>query len=473
MRLGDITRRRDDATCTVNVASSHRCVIYCLLLVLLLPGCAIIKGRDIRSAQKIQREVACSSVFSKALTGFTLLDPATGKTLADVHGDRYFTPASNTKILTLATCLEVLGDSVPGLLYQFTDSTFKFRSTADPTFLHPKFEAWQHIAGRLRQAPQKKMYWMVDPNIPGLGPGWAWDDAPYDYSAERSVMPVFGNTSHVFAVRPDSLAIGKGNWHKLEELVYDERLGNNSLMFPSNENIIIRYSDLDTFDADFEMFFPVIDVSNVESCYGYLKTITLLENGLNRDVYEDYNLVPRTSLNTWNSTPIDTVLRRMMHQSDNFIAEQMLLVCAGVKFDALQQDKIIQWMLDSTLSSLPQRPKWVDGSGLSRYNLMSPQSIAQVLLTLWNQYPHERLLSLFPAGGVQGTLSDWYASKDGKPYVFAKTGGMSGVACLSGYLRCKSGRILIFSFMHNHYVGSSRAWKAEMQRLLERMHARF
>ena len=167
------------------------------------------------------------------------------------------------------------------------------------------------------------------------------------------------------------------------------------------------------------------------------------------------------------------VLRRMMHQSDNFIAEQMLIVCAGVKFDLLQQDTLIKWMLDSSLSKLPQRPRWVDGSGLSRYNLLTPQSLTQVLQKLWNEQPHQQLLSIFPAGGISGTLLDWYAGKDGKPYVFAKTGTMSGVHCLSGYILCKSGKTLIFSFMHNNFVGSSRAWKVEMQRLLEQIRDSF
>ena len=96
-----------------------------------------------------------------------------------------------------------------------------------------------------------------------------------------------------------------------------------------------------------------------------------------------------------------------------------------------------------------------------------------MLLKLWREQPHERILSLFPAGGISGTISDWYAGKDGKPYVFAKTGGMGGVQCLSGYVVCNSGKVLIFSFMHNNFVGGSRDWKLEMQRLLEQIHERF
>jgi D-alanyl-D-alanine carboxypeptidase/D-alanyl-D-alanine-endopeptidase (penicillin-binding protein 4) len=180
----------------------------------------------------------------------------------------------------------------------------------------------------------------------------------------------------------------------------------------------------------------------------------------------EFEYVPN-NWHTFYSAPLDTVLRRMMYQSDNFIAEQMLLVCAGQKFDILKQDTMIKWMLDSVLTNLPQRPRWVDGSGLSRYNLISPKDLSLVLLKLWNEQDHAYLLSLFPAGGMNGTVSGWYKGKNGKPYVFAKTGGMSGVTCLSGYVVTARGKTLIFSFMHNNFVGSNKEWKAEMQRILE------
>jgi len=148
------------------------------------------------------------------------------------------------------------------------------------------------------------------------------------------------------------------------------------------------------------------------------------------------------------------------------VAEQLLLLCAGVKYDTLQQEKIIPWVKDSLFGALPNPPRWVDGSGLSRYNLITPRYLSGVLQQLYREQPRERLFSLFPAGGISGTLTDWYRGPDGKPFVFAKSGSMSGVQCLSGYLVAKSGKVLIFSFMHNNFVGSGKPWKTEMQRVL-------
>ncbi len=170
------------------------------------------------------------------------------------------------------------------------------------------------------------------------------------------------------------------------------------------------------------------------------------------------------------SAPLDTVLRRMMYQSDNFIAEQMLLVCAGVKYDTLRQEPVIKWAKDSLFASLitnHQSPRWVDGSGLSRYNLVTPRYLTGVLWKLWREQPHDRLLTLFPTAGAPETTLEWWQPAPAKPWLFAKTGSMSGVQCMSGYLRTKRGKTLIFSFMHNNFVGSGQPWRAEMRRILE------
>ncbi len=411
-------------------------------------------------ARQIQREVKKSPVFNRAFTGFTLLDPETGRILADVNGDHYFTPASCIKILTLYTCLKVLGDSVPGLEYQTLQqdnhSTIVIKATADPSFLHPRFQAWQAPFQFLKNRPDSILLY-PQPEIDRFGPGWAWDDYPYGFQPERSTFPMYGNVVQ-FLKNEDVLEIQPP--------------------FFKNDFVELPYylapSEMKRKEFENQWLVPLIDLKIKERWLPFTNAnpALLLADTLGKPVKETGVYEFENEPNAWKtlySTPLDTVMRRMMHQSDNFIAEQMLLLCAGEKFNTLKQDTLIQWMLDSILTELPQRPKWIDGSGLSRYNLMTPQSIAGVLLRLWREQPQEALLSFFPAGGVDGTLSEWYAGKDGKPYVFAKTGSMGSVTCLSGYVRTRRGKMLIFSFMHNHFVGSSREWKEEMQRILERL----
>jgi len=155
----------------------------------------------------------------------------------------------------------------------------------------------------------------------------------------------------------------------------------------------------------------------------------------------------------------------MMIESDNFLAEQLLLLCSSTLSDTLSSSKVREYILENELADLKQQPRWVDGSGLSRYNLFTPESMIHVLSKLYDDIPRERLFDFFPAGG-QGTLKDWYPGKP-EPYLFAKTGSVGNNYNISGYLITKSGKILIFSFMNNHFRHPSSEIKKRMQRIFE------
>jgi D-alanyl-D-alanine carboxypeptidase/D-alanyl-D-alanine-endopeptidase (penicillin-binding protein 4) len=437
-----------------------RQIIFSLLCIFTLASCATAHLTARRFSRTIQREVTNSAVFQKVFTGFVLVDPVSGKTLADVNGEHYFTPASNTKILTLYTCLKVLGDSMPGIVWSQNERSVTLVPVGDPTFLHPLFQTWQPVMADLLHVPPDQAI-IVDTgnySIQPLGPGWAWDDVDSDYSAERTGFPMYGNTKRLFAAGSDSLDIEPGYW-KSRLLRSDRGSADNPMPVRQFRDNTVAYDSALPLDSAFETWLPVRESA------AYLHH--LLEDTLHREVSWGTGQDRIGTIRY--SCPVDTVYRRMMHQSDNFIAEQLLLAASGVRtnFSRLNQDSVIRWMLDSVWNDLPQRPRWVDGSGLSRYNLVSPRDLSVVLKKLWDEQPRERLFSLFPAGGISGTIADLYPGKNGKPYVFAKTGSMSGVYCLSGFVQTGSGKVLIFSFMHNNFIGSNKPLKSEMQRILE------
>jgi len=162
----------------------------------------------------------------------------------------------------------------------------------------------------------------------------------------------------------------------------------------------------------------------------------------------------------------DDLYQKMMQESDNFIAEQLLLVVGGKLTGTLNTRQTIQDLEKTVFQEIKNDIRWVDGSGLSRYNLLSPRSIVWVLKSLSKKIPMKRLLDLFPAGGQSGSLKNWYGGQE-RPYVFAKTGSLSGVYCLSGYLRTKKGKLLVISFMHNNFRGSAQKYKEGMTPVLE------
>ena len=71
---------------------------------------------------------------------------------------------------------------------------------------------------------------------------------------------------------------------------------------------------------------------------------------------------------------------------------------------------------------------------------------------------------------MAGTIQSWYGKDEGEPYVYAKTGTLRHVHCLSGYLVSASGKTYIFSFMHNNFPDKISELKEEMQTVLEWLH---
>ena len=157
----------------------------------------------------------------------------------------------------------------------------------------------------------------------------------------------------------------------------------------------------------------------------------------------------------------DDLYKEMMQESDNFIAEQLLLAIGGKLTSTLNTRQTIHQLEKTVFRQIKNDIRWVDGSGLSRYNLLSPTSIVWVLKRLSKKMDKERLLDIFPAGGASGSLKNWFGDQD-QPYVFAKTGSLSGVYCLSGYLVTKKGKLLVISFMHNNFLGSAQKYKEAM-----------
>ena len=400
-----------------------------------------------------------SPIFARHLYGFMLYDPNGKLTLFQKDADKFFTPASNTKIFTLYTTLKVLKDSLPVLRYTQDGGFTVFQGMGNPMFLNPLFPqdsvAWKFLMQEKKYLAFSASNYKDD----RFGNGWAWNDFRDDYQAEKGSFPIYGNLAR-FRLDSTSKKWRTQPNYFLSTLEYDPH---NT----SSEPEILR----EEHDGHYLYNAASLRAAKVSITTPFRYTAhlvsELLTDTLKRKV-QVWNTPVLT--NTWRtlSTPLpDTLLRLFMQESDNYIAEQLLLSCSAKLYGDLDIKRTIEYAQRSVLGSNPDGMVWVDGSGLSRYNLFSPRTVVSVLEKLYLEYPTDRLFKIFPAGGVSGTIQDWYAGKDGKPYVFAKTGTLSNNHCLSGYVRTNKGRVLVFSFMHNHYLGSATPIRREMQKILE------
>ena len=170
----------------------------------------------------------------------------------------------------------------------------------------------------------------------------------------------------------------------------------------------------------------------------------------------------------------DSVYKYMLLPSDNFIAEQLLLVCSSKLNGNLSTQAAIDFSKKHFLNDLPDEPQWADGSGLSRQNLFTPQTLVALLQKIRLKINNDpKLHSLLPSGGVSGTLRNTYKTDNGVPFVWGKTGSLSNVYNQSGFLVTRKGKKLIFSYMNNNFIQPTAVIRAEIARIITEIHNRF
>lgn len=407
-----------------------------LFILLLSTSCG-----SLHTFKKQLREAESTGVFKNQFTGVMVFDPATGDTLVHHNNEKYFIPASNTKIFTLFLSLQALPDSVPTLRYKTHGDTLYFQPTADPLWLHPYLTDSTAVSF---MADFKKVVWVQRPMADHpKGNGWAWDDFDAAYAPERSAMSLYGNVVRIMTHENQLQTIPLHFSHVVD----------TSARFPfyrlETKNRFFTNNSRDTLEIPFK--------TDTATLLSLLDEVLKIKVDTASVIFEDYRYLY--------GKPTDSLLTEMMQRSDNFMAEQLNLMVSGWVSDTINSQQTRDKFLKETLSGLAQPPRWVDGSGLSRYNLFTPESLVYVLNELYKKYPQERLFSFFPAGGQSGTLKNLFEGDDA-PFVFAKTGTLSNNYALSGYLITRKGKVLIFSFMNNHFRTPLSAVKKQMQALL-------
>jgi D-alanyl-D-alanine carboxypeptidase/D-alanyl-D-alanine-endopeptidase (penicillin-binding protein 4) len=403
-----------------------------------------------------------------AHVGVYVYDDSAKKVIADYQSDKYFVPASNTKLFSLYAGMKYLGDSLTGIRYMENDTSVFAVSTGDPTLLHPDFLS-QPVINFLKS--KKKIVlipwgWQET----ALGVGWAWDDYNDDYSIERSPFPVYGNfirwNQEKSAFRSNASFEETPSVTSSPEISWPVRFSTDTL---PKTFLVKRLMDSNVFTI--RLGNELKASQDVPFITGDLHTIArLLEDTLGNKVEvfhrdDRYTIFPpRSSFTKIYSRPADSIFIPMMHRSDNFFAEQTLLMVSDERLGIMKDETIIDTLLNGPLADLPQKPSWVDGSGLSRFNLFTPQDFVTLLIKFKNEFGMDRMKRILPTGG-KGTLKNHYLAGNG--YVFAKTGSLTGVICLSGYVYTIKKHLLEFSILVNNEIESGPAIRREVENYVE------
>jgi len=312
--------------------------------------------------------------------------------------------------------------------------------------------------------------------------------------AERSPMPVFGNVITIKLHEAKNRIVYDSNIH-LELLkpfftgtrYFDSIINKNFLNRPKKQftdaiqylTIKRKFSSNEFYPEKSQRPFSNLTISFVTNSYN--TSLEILGDSLNTKFgvawpegknnmygYNDpYSDLGRFQIDKWyniHSQPTDSVLKPMMHRSDNFFAEQSLLMVSNERLGVMNDAMIIDTLLKTDFKDLPQKPRWADGSGLSRYNLFTPQDFVAILKKMKNEFGMERIKVILPTGGT-GTISNYY--KADSNFIFAKTGTLSGVVAFSGFLYTKKGKLLIFSTLVNNHQASSTAVRRAVEKFIQ------
>lgn len=174
------------------------------------------------------------------------------------------------------------------------------------------------------------------------------------------------------------------------------------------------------------------------------------------------------------SPPLRELAATAMRTSHNLHAESLFRALARLEMPAGTVE-------DARRSIIGLLERWgvpadavivADGSGLSRDNFVTASALMAVLRGMATDDRHrDEWLALFPAGGREGTLSRRFADGAAAGRVRAKTGTLSAVKALSGYVRSREGELLAFVMLVNNAAGTRQEVEAVLDRAVERLAA--
>lgn len=406
--------------------------------------------KQFNTKQAFKQKVIKSKELSSALCGISLYDLDQNREVYNYLGNKYFMPASTQKIITTYVGLKYLGDRIPSFNYWLQDGgTIFIQPLADPTFLNDKFTSQEGIA-LLKNFKRIRLY-CPDDAVQKMGSGWAHEDYLLSFSAQQSLMPLYGNLATISATN-GNISI-QPNAFKKAMIVQAPRAENFSATKIWDSNIFtVLPGSVSTQRIPFTP-----DASTIAK---------LLADTLRVPVELAGTLPSDKPPMVFYSQATNDMLRAMMLDSDNFIAEQTMLMVGLKQWKTSQISSVIDSLTKSDFSSLPQVPKMVDGSGLSRYNMCSPNSMIQVLNQLYHDFGWNRIGKIFAAGN-QGKQLTGYFDGDYANHIYAKTGGMSNNTALCGYLVTKKGHRLSFAIFANHFPGKVADSRRQFEKFLK------
>lgn len=436
-----------------------------------------------------------------AFWGIEVRDLASGDLLYTRNANKSMLPASVTKLATTAAALEYLGPNARLRTELYADGRVNdgvlegnliIRGAGDPTIAE-ELGAYGY-SGLLVQwidSVRASGIQRIEGDVVGdddifddvpYGPAWQWDDVPFYYSAEVSGLSYNENVVQFSLVGRRRGSRADVTWAPFTTYVTPV---NESVTISRDSSVVERYRR----DPDDNIFFlmsrvpegrverEALTVHNPTRYFAHVFLETLEGAGIEvsgeaQDV-DDLETKPAYQagrvrrIAVHDSPPIARIAALVNQPSHNLSAESLFKLLGTIPKSDGEPHPPGTWargaeIVASTLARAgvdTSRVRLLDGSGLSRMNLITPRALVQ-LLGYMADHPdgdvREAYLASLPVGGREGTLSSRFRSGPAAGKVRARTGTMTSVSGLAGYVERPAGKPIAFAILCNNYLVPAR-----------------
>ncbi|MGZ3506420.1 MAG: D-alanyl-D-alanine carboxypeptidase/D-alanyl-D-alanine endopeptidase [Vulcanimicrobiaceae bacterium] len=450
------------------------------------PGGAPWTTEQIASLQSSIDKLLAAPALRGAHVGLIATDTVRGTSLYSHNPDDEFMPASNFKLLVGSASLARLGTSFKIRTTVLTDGMLSNGRLSGNIYLRGGGDARltaKDLDDAAAAIAAKGVTSVIGSVITDashfdsqrLGFGWSWDDLPYYYAPTVTALELEDGVLHIHMMpgatvgAPVTLRIEPQSSAYLidNELTTAPTSGKDTsdIVHVWNQPDVIRLTGTYPLGAK-ESGDLVPAVPDPESYAGNVFLRALQTHGISVMDGVKSGKAPVSATVAWthDSEPMPQLLADFWYPSDNLMGELFLkelgVVQAGEPGTDANGEKLEQAWLQS-IGVDPSTVSIADGSGLSQYDRITPRDLHSILMADWNSPNRNVVLDALPVAGVRGSLKNGYKDSPAEFNVFAKTGSISHVRTISGFVKTKTHGPITFSFMINDWMGEDQPKGAE------------
>jgi len=429
------------------------------------------------------------SILRPCFVGIKVVELKDGKTLYEYNSDKLFHPASNMKLLTTATAINLLPQEFRFVTELYSDGVLEnntlkgnlcIKGSGDPLFSTTDIESLliqlkllgiKNINGDLIGDVSlfDSLYW---------GEGWMWDDEPAP--EETFITPLSINRNSIGIYVFPSTNLGDTLSYELEEKSSYFKIINHGItsfdtLIPicnltriKRENTLLITGRMEPGEEKQKFTFSIW---KPELYFLEQFKRRLLENQISITGNTLVGKVERKIDIASFSTSLDSVVHRVNKYSDNLAAENLLKILASLisepPYSSKEGLRVVREFLHKNNIDT-SKIMLADGSGVSMYNAVSPNAIVSLLQ---NQYHNNKTFTRFhqslSIAGVDGTLRNRLRGTLAEGNVHAKTGTLTGTNAISGYINNTHKGLIAFSIIINHCPCESAIIRNIQDRILQ------